>query len=91
MAATAEAEVVKITEVATAAEWAAMLEAEAVKIAAGEAVSRRKVARVPNPAISRLPRLLLLSRIPQSLGMLKLFRLCNGAGHSQHPTWRIFG
>ena len=38
-----------------AAEGAATVEAEAVKITAGETVSRRKVARIPNPAIRPLP------------------------------------
>ena len=36
------------------AERAAIVEAEAVKITAREAVSRRKVARIPNPAIRSL-------------------------------------
>ena len=48
MAATAEA-------AEMAAEGAAIVEAEAVRITAGEAVSRRKVARIPNPAIRPLP------------------------------------
>ena len=65
MAATAEAtasaeagktvEVAETAEAAKAAEWAATVEAEVVKIAAGETVYRRKVARVPNPAIRPLP------------------------------------
>ena len=54
MTPTAEAaetvEVAEMAEAAKAAEWAAIVEAEAVKIAAGGAVSRRKVARIPNPA-----------------------------------------
>ena len=58
MAATAEAaetaEVADMAETAKAAEWAAIVEAEAVKIAAGAAVSRRKVARIPNTAIKPL-------------------------------------
>ena len=37
-----------------AAEGAAIVKAGAVKIAAGAAVSRRKVARTPNPAIRPL-------------------------------------
>ena len=52
MAATAE--VAEMAEAAKAAEWAAIVEAKAVKIAAGEAVSRRKVAWIPNPAIRPL-------------------------------------
>ena len=65
MAATAEAaatveaaetaEVAEMAEAAKAAEWAAIVEAEAVKITGGEAVSRRKVARIPNPAIILVP------------------------------------
>ena len=59
MAATAEAAetagVAKMAKAAKAAEWAAIVEAEAVKIRAGEAVSRRKVARIPNPVIRPLP------------------------------------
>ena len=58
MAAMAEAaetvEVAEMAEVATAAEWAAIVAAEVVKIAAGEAVNRRKVARISNPAIRPL-------------------------------------
>ena len=42
MAATVE--VAEIVEAAEAAEWAATVEAEAVKLAAGAAVSQRKVA-----------------------------------------------
>ena len=38
----------------TAAEWAAIVETEAVKITTGEAVSRKKVARIPNPALRPL-------------------------------------
>ena len=49
------AEVAEMIETAKAAEWAATAEAEAVKITAGEAVSRKKVARIPNPAIRPLP------------------------------------
>ena len=37
-----------------AAEGAAIVEAEAVKIAAGAAISKTKVARIPNPAIRPL-------------------------------------
>ena len=47
MAATAEA-------ADMSAEGAAIMEAEAVKIAVGAVVSKRKVARVPNPAIRPL-------------------------------------
>ena len=58
-AATAEAaetaEVAEMAEAAKAVEWAAIVEAEAVKITAGETVSRRKVARILNPAIRPLP------------------------------------
>ena len=59
MATTAEvakrAEAVERAEVAKmAAEGVAIVEAEAVKIAAGAAVSKRKVARIPNPAIRPL-------------------------------------
>ena len=58
MAATAEAaatvEVAEMAEAAKAAEWTAIVETEAVKITAGEAVSGRKVARIPNPAIRPL-------------------------------------
>ena len=32
-----------------------------------------------------------LCRTPQSLGMPKSLCLCNGAGHSQLPTWLTFG
>ena len=50
MAATAE--VAKMVEEAEmAVEGAAIVEAEAVKIAAGAAVSKIKVARIPNPAV----------------------------------------
>ena len=48
------AEMVEMAEAATAAEWAAIVEAETVKIAARKAVSRRKVAWIPNPAIRPL-------------------------------------
>ena len=48
------AEMAEIAEAAKAAEWAAIVEAEAVKIAAGEAARRRKAARIPNPAIRPL-------------------------------------
>ena len=58
MAATMEAaetaEVAEMAEGAKAAEWAAIVEAEAVKLAAGQAVRRRKIARIPNPAIRLL-------------------------------------
>ena len=37
-----------------AAEGVAIVEAEAVKIAAGAAISKIKVARIPNPAIRSL-------------------------------------
>ena len=37
-----------------AAKGAAIVEAEAIKIAAGAAVSKIKVARIPNPAIRPL-------------------------------------
>ena len=51
MVATAEAadtaEVAEMAEAAKAVEWVAIVEAEAVKLAAGEAVSRRKVRRIP--------------------------------------------
>ena len=100
MAATAEAaamaeaaktaEVAEMAEAAKAAEWAAIVEAEAVKITPGEAVSRKNVAQIPNPAIRPLPPNA-TSRTPQNLGMPKPLYLCNGAGHSQLPTWRIFG
>ena len=63
--------------------------AEAVNITAGGAVSRRKVARIPNTAIRPFPPLLFMSRTPQSLGMPKPLCLCDGTGHSQLPTWRI--
>ena len=50
MAATAEAadkaEVAEMAEAAKAAEWVAIVEAGAVKLAAGEAVSKRKVRRI---------------------------------------------
>ena len=48
------AEVAEMAEAAKAAEWAAIVEAEAVKTAAGAAVSKRKVAKIPNPAIRPL-------------------------------------
>ena len=58
-AATAEAaetaEVAEMAEAVKAAEWVAIVEAEGVKITAGEAVSRRIVARILNPAIRPLP------------------------------------
>ena len=58
-AATAEAaetgDVAEMAEAAKAADWAAIVEAEAVTVTAGEAVSRRKVARILNPAIRPLP------------------------------------
>ena len=79
MAATAEAaatveaaetaEVAKMVEAAKAAEWAEIV----------EAVSRRKVARIPNPAIRPLP------------PCYFCLKPHNGAGHSQLPTWRIYG
>ena len=49
MAATAEA--AEMAEVAEMEEGAAIVEVEAVKTAAGTAVSKRKVANIPNPAI----------------------------------------
>ena len=49
------AEVAEMAEAAKAAKWAAIVEVEAVKITRGEAVSRRKVARILNPAIRPLP------------------------------------
>ena len=54
MVATAkEAEMAEATE--AGAEMAAIMEAEAVKIAAGMAVSKRKIARILNPAITACP------------------------------------
>ena len=52
MAATAEA--AKMAEAAEMAEGAAIVEADEVRIAAGAAVSKIKVARIPNPAIPPL-------------------------------------
>ena len=53
MAATVEA--AEITEAAEmAAERAATVESEAVKTAAAAVLSKRKVARIPNPAIGPL-------------------------------------
>ena len=53
MAATAEtAEMANGAEIA--AEEAAVVKAETVKIAAGVVVNKRKVARIPNPAIRPL-------------------------------------
>ena len=95
MAATAEAaktsEVAEMVEATKAAERAVIVEAKAVKIAAGAVVRKNKVASIPTPAIRPLARLLLMSRTPQSLGMLKPLRPCNGAGHFQLPTRQIFG
>ena len=58
IAATAEAaemaEVAEMAEAAKAAEWAAIVEEEVVKLAAGAAVSKRKAARISNPAIRPL-------------------------------------
>ena len=58
MSASAEAaetvEVAEMAEAAKAAEWAAIVEAEALKIAAGAVVSKRKLGRIPNPAIRSL-------------------------------------
>ena len=53
MAETAEtAEMTEATEMA--AEGAAIVQAEELNIAAGAVVSKRKVARIPNPAIRPL-------------------------------------
>ena len=52
MAATME--MAEIAGAAKAAEWAAAVEAEAVRVAAGAAVSHRKVAYISNPAIRPL-------------------------------------
>ena len=56
--ATAEAagmvEVAEMAKEAKTAEWAATVEAEAVRVAAGAAVSQRKVAWISNPAIRPL-------------------------------------
>ena len=58
MAATVEAaetvEVVEMAEAAKAVEWVAIVEAVAVKIAAGAAVIKMKVVRIPNPSIRPL-------------------------------------
>ena len=58
MAATAEAtktaEVAEMAEVTTVVEWAAIVKVEAVEIAAGAAVSQRKVEWIPYPAIRPL-------------------------------------
>ena len=55
MAATAEAAktvgVAEMLKAAKAAEWVAIMEAEAVKNAAGAAVGKIKVARILNPVI----------------------------------------
>ena len=48
------AEVAEMAKVAKAAEWAAFMEAEAVKIAAGAPVSKGNVAQISNPAIRPL-------------------------------------
>ena len=51
----ATAETAKMEEAAEMApDGAAIVEAEAVKFAAGAAVNKRKVARIPNPAIRPL-------------------------------------
>ena len=52
--ATKTAEVAEMAEAEKAAEWAATMEAEAIKISTGAAASKRKVARIPNPAIRPL-------------------------------------
>ena len=58
MVATAEApgtaEVAEMAEAAKAAEWAATVEVEAVRVAAGAAVSQRKVSWISDPAIRPL-------------------------------------
>ena len=46
--------VAEMTEAVKAAEWAATMEAEAVRVTAGRAVSQRKVAWISNPAIRPL-------------------------------------
>ena len=63
MVATAEAAKM-VEEAEMPAEGAEIVEAEAVQIAGGAAVSKIKVARIPSPAITPLARLLFLSRTP---------------------------
>ena len=58
MAATSEAagtvEMAEMAEAMNAAEWAATVVAEAVRVAAGAAVSQRKVAWISNPVVRPL-------------------------------------